>query len=194
MYLKAKIRSIPDFPKPGVMFRDITTLIGDPDAFKYCINKLAKHYRELEVTKIAGIESRGFIFGSVVALKLGVGFVPIRKKGKLPWKTVSEEYQLEYGTDSIEIHSDAVGEYDRVVIIDDLLATGGTAAAAAKLIRKLDAEVAGLGFVVELSFLNGRDKLQGYNVFSLVEYESEQDDDSDRSDSDDDEAEPDDDE
>jgi adenine phosphoribosyltransferase len=192
MYLKEKIRSIPDFPKPGVVFRDITTLIADSDAFKYCINKFVKHYRELEVTKIAAIESRGFIFGGVVALKLGVGLVPIRKKGKLPWDTVSEEYQLEYGTDAIEIHSDAVGEYDRVVIIDDLLATGGTAAAAARLIRKLQAEVVGLGFVIELSFLNGRDNLQGYDIFSLVDYESEQDEESDSSDADDDDNESDD--
>lgn len=176
MFLKDKIRNIPDFPKPGVVFRDITTLISDPDAFKYCVNKLAKYYREKGVTRIAAIESRGFIFGGVVALKLGVGLALIRKKGKLPGATVSEEYQLEYGTDSIEIHTDAVTEWDRVAIIDDLLATGGTAEAAVRLIEKLGAEVTGLGFVVELSFLGGRKRLAGHDVYALVDYESEEDD------------------
>lgn len=175
MFLKDKIRNIPDFPKPGIVFRDITTLISDPDAFKYCINKLVKHYRDKQVTKVAGIESRGFIFGGVVAMKLGASFIPIRKKGKLPWETISEDYELEYGTASIEIHRDAATEYDRVVIIDDLLATGGTAQASANLIKKLGADIVGLGFVIELSFLQGRDKLAGYDIFSLVDYQSEQD-------------------
>ncbi len=173
MDLKSKIRTVPHFPKQGIMFRDITTLLSDHKAFKYSINKFKDYYQNKKIDLIVGPESRGFIFGAVLAYELGVGFVPIRKPGKLPAETIAQEYELEYGTDKIEIHKDAVQKGQRVLIIDDLLATGGTSEAAAKLIEKLGGEVAGFAYLIELSFLKGRDRLQKYDVYSLIDYEEE---------------------
>ena len=173
MDLKTKVRSIPDFPKQGVMFRDITTLISDAEAFEQVIDQFCLHFRKHEVTKVGVIESRGFIFGGPIALSLGVGIVPIRKKGKLPFDTIWQTYDLEYGTGTLEMHKDAIGQKDRVLIIDDLLATGGTAHASIKLVEQLGATVAGLGFLIELTFLKGRDKLQGYDLLTLIQYDSE---------------------
>lgn len=164
------IRDVPDFPKPGIVFKDITPLLKDPKAVGLCVDLLAGRFESAQVTVVAGMESRGFIFGVPVAQKLGVGFVPVRKPGKLPAETVAIEYCLEYGTDRLEMHKDAVGPGDRVLIIDDLLATGGTAEATARLIRSTGAAVAGAGFVVELSFLAGRARLAGLDICSLVEY------------------------
>jgi adenine phosphoribosyltransferase len=173
MNLRSKIRDIPDFPKKGIVFRDITTLLQDPRAYEHAIDEFCTHFARHRVTKVGVVESRGFIFGGPIALQLGVGIVPIRKKGKLPWDTVRQTYKLEYGTDSLEMHTDAVSKRDRVLIIDDLLATGGTARASVKLIEKLGAKVAGLGFLIELSFLNGRDKLKDYDLLTLIKYDSE---------------------
>lgn len=173
MDLKSKIRNIPDFPKKGIVFRDITTLLQDPQAYEHAIDQFCTHFAKHKITKVGVIESRGFIFGGPIAMALGVGIVPIRKKGKLPWSTVRQTYKLEYGSDSLEVHKDAVKPRDRVLIIDDLLATGGTAKASVKLIEKLGAQVAGLGFLIELSFLSGRKKLKDYDVLALVSYESE---------------------
>ncbi|MFH1465961.1 MAG: adenine phosphoribosyltransferase [Pseudomonadota bacterium] len=169
--IRESIRDIPDFPKPGIVFKDITPLLADPAAFKEVLDRFVERYADRKLDRIVGIESRGFIFGAPLADRLNVGFVPVRKPGKLPYRTVSEEYSLEYGTDSIEIHADAVPAGGRVLIVDDLLATGGTAAAAASLVRKVGGEVEELAFVVELGFLNGREKLGGLPVFSLVNYE-----------------------
>ena len=171
--LRASIRTIPDFPKKGIMFRDITTLLQKPDTLRSCIDILTAHYHGQKIDKVAGIESRGFILGGALAIGLGVGFVPVRKPGKLPFKTIREEYQLEYGTDALEIHTDAVGKGERVLIVDDLIATGGTIVAACNLIRKLGGEVAGLAFLVELSFLGGRNKLKEFDVFSIISYDAE---------------------
>jgi adenine phosphoribosyltransferase len=171
--LSSFIRNVPDFPKKGIVFRDITTLLKQPDAFQEAVEKLYLRYKDVQIAKIVGIESRGFILGSALALKLGIGFVPIRKKGKLPAETVREEYALEYGTDAIEIHKDAITKGERVVVHDDLLATGGTASAACKLVERLGGTVAGLCFLVELSFLKGRDRLRHYDIFSLIQYEKE---------------------
>lgn len=170
MDLKEYIRDIPDFPKKGILFRDITTLLQNRDALNQTIDLLTDHYRNQGIDQILGIESRGFIFGAPLAYRLGTGFIPVRKPGKLPHATEKVEYQLEYGTDRLEIHKDAFRAGQRVLIIDDLLATGGTAAAVAQLVEKLEGEVAGLGFVIELSFLNGRDKLKGYDIHTLVQY------------------------
>lgn len=170
MDLTKFIRDIPDFPKEGIIFKDITPLLKDHDAFTYAVNQLHGHFAGQGITAVAGIESRGFIFGCPVARLFGVGFIPIRKPGKLPYDTHSEEYELEYGTDCVEMHIDAVGPGDKILIIDDLLATGGTAAATKNLIEKSGAEIAGFGFVVELGFLNGKDKLAGSHIFSLIEY------------------------
>jgi len=171
--IKEKIRTVPHWPKPGIMFRDITTLIKDPVAFDEVIMLFAEHYQNQKIDKIAGIESRGFIFGAALAHKLNLPFVLIRKKGKLPAETVSQEYALEYGRDTIEMHKDAVSSGDSVLIIDDLLATGGTASAACQLVEKLGGKVAGLGFVIDLPELKGREKLSSYSVFNLVEFEGE---------------------
>jgi adenine phosphoribosyltransferase len=173
--MKEFIRSIPNHPKPGIMFRDITTLLKEPKAMKKATSELVKQVKEkkLKVDKVAGIESRGFIFGSVVADALGVGFIPIRKKGKLPAKTVSHEYTLEYGQDCIEMHEDAVRKGENVLIVDDLLATGGTAEAACRLVEKAGARVSGMAFLIELSFLKGREKLNGHEIISLIDYEDE---------------------
>lgn len=168
--LKAAIRDIPDFPKKGILFKDITTLLARGDVFQSVINQIAARFKPKKIEKIAGIESRGFIFGAPVAYKLGAGLVLIRKKGKLPYKTHSATYQLEYGTDTLEMHQDAVLEGTRVLIVDDLLATGGTARATAELVEKAGGKVAGFAFLIELEFLKGRNNLAGYNVFSLIKY------------------------
>jgi len=164
------IRDIPDFPKEGIIFKDITPLLRDFSALDFACRQIHERFRESGVTVVAGIESRGFIFGTPIATLFSVGFVPIRKPGKLPYKSYSEEYTLEYGTDKIEMHIDALGDNDRVLIIDDLLATGGTAAAARKLVEKAGGEVAGMGFIIELEFLKGIDKLNGVPVHSLIKY------------------------
>jgi adenine phosphoribosyltransferase len=171
--LKALIRSVPDFPKPGIVFRDITTLLKNPDGLKAAVDWLADRYRNEKIDIVTGIESRGFILGGALAHSLGVGFAPMRKPGKLPAETVGAEYKLEYGTDSIEMHVDAVRTGDRVLIVDDLLATGGTAQAAVALVRKLGGVVVGPAFMIELTFLNGRSKLGGCDVRSMIEYDSE---------------------
>jgi len=170
--LKSKIRSVPDFPKPGIMFYDITTLLRDKDGFQKVIESLAKPFEVKRIDVVVGVESRGFILGGAVADRLGAGFAPVRKKGKLPSKTVQETYDLEYGTDCLEIHSDAVEPGQRVLIIDDVLATGGTAAATIALIRKLGGDVQALAFLVELEFLNGRSKLGKEPVYSVLKYAS----------------------
>lgn len=172
--LKSYIRSIQDFPKKGILFRDITTLLKEPAALKRTLNDLYDLSKNLEITKVAGIESRGFIFGAMLADKLNAGFIPIRKPGKLPAEIEKETYLLEYGTDSIEIHKDAIDPGDKVLIHDDLLATGGTVRAAANLIERLGGEIVQLTFLIELSFLNGRSKLKEYDVRSLINYDSEQ--------------------
>lgn len=165
------IRDIPDFPEPGIMFKDITPLLADHNGLQVAVGALVEHYEGADVTLVAGIESRGFIFAAPIALRLGAGFVPIRKPGKLPYDVIREEYKLEYGTDSLEIHRDAVKEGDRVVIIDDVLATGGTAITAARLVEHLGATVVGVGVMVELEYLEGRQRLDGYELISLVQYE-----------------------
>ncbi|HLC71206.1 MAG TPA: adenine phosphoribosyltransferase [Candidatus Nanoarchaeia archaeon] len=173
MDLKKHIRTIPNWPKPGIMFRDITTLIQNPDAFHYCIEQFKAQYQDKNITKIAGIESRGFIFGAALAYEMNLPFILIRKKGKLPAETVSQEYQLEYGTDKIEVHTDSISAGDMVLIADDLIATGGTALAACQLVEKLHGTVAGLAFVINLPELKGMDKIRKYNPFYLVEFEGE---------------------
>lgn len=170
MDLKRLIREVPDFPKPGIMFFDITTLLKDKDGFGHIIDSFDQHYREKRVDIVLGIEARGFIFAPAVAYALGTGFIPVRKPKKLPAQVEYMEYELEYGTDRLEIHSDAIHPGQHVLIIDDVLATGGTARAVAKLVEKLGGTVAGLGFVIELDFLNGRQKLEGYDIHSLVHY------------------------
>ncbi len=168
--LQALIRDVPDFPKPGIVFKDITPVLADPSAMRFVCDALSAPFRDAGITKVLGIESRGFIFGTPVAAALDVGFVPARKPGKLPWKTTAVSYELEYGTDSLEIHRDAVGPGDRVLIVDDLLATGGTAEACMKLVRALDAEIAGVAFVIELGFLGGRARLEGAPIHALVDF------------------------
>ncbi len=171
--LKNFIRTIKDFPKPGIMFKDITTLLKEPAGIRITVDKLVNLAKDLNISKVVGIESRGFIFGSVLAEKLNAGFVPIRKPGKLPAETEKKTYALEYGTDTIEIHKDAIKRGERILIHDDLLATGGTALAAANLVELLGGEVVQLSFIIELSFLKGREKLSNYDVRSLIEYGSE---------------------
>ncbi len=171
-YLKSMIRDVPDFPKPGIGFKDITTLIKDPWALNTAIYEMKKYCHAKHIDKIAGIESRGFIFGSILAQELGIGFVPVRKRGKLPAAKMTEEYEKEYGPDAVEIHKDAIEKGDSVLIVDDLIATAGTAVATANLIEKMGGTVVGLLFLVELSFLNGRDKLSKYEVHSLLKYDS----------------------
>jgi adenine phosphoribosyltransferase len=169
--LKALIREIPDYPKPGILFYDLTTLLKDKQGFRSLIGSLCQHYEGKKIDLVAGIEARGFIFAPALAYALGAGFVPVRKPKKLPSKTASVTYALEYGTDSLEIHVDAVRPGQLVLISDDLLATGGTAAAAVSLVRQLGGEIAGAAFAVELTFLNGRSKLPGVDVFSLLQYD-----------------------
>jgi adenine phosphoribosyltransferase len=172
-HLRSAIRNVDDFPKKGIVFRDITTLLMDKSAFRLVVDTFFERYRNIPIDAVVGIESRGFIVGSALAHRLDVGFVPIRKPGKLPAKTFREEYSLEYGTDAIEIHGDSLKQGNRVLIHDDLLATGGTAAASCRLVERLGANVAGICFIVELTFLHGREKLSGYPVTSLVQYDSE---------------------
>jgi len=169
--LKKLIREVPDWPKPGILFYDITTLLKDPQGFRVLIDSLHDHYDTHPVDIVAGIEARGFIFGPALAYRLGAGFVPIRKPNKLPAAKATETYLLEYGSDSVEIHMDAIRKGQRVLICDDLLATGGTAAAAVRLVRKLGGEVVGCGFAIELTFLQGREKLKDVDVFSLLQYD-----------------------
>jgi adenine phosphoribosyltransferase len=169
--LKKLIREVPDFPKPGILFYDITTLLKDKLGFATLIDALSEHYLAQSVDLILGIEARGFIFGPALAYRLNAGFVPVRKPGKLPAATIRFEYALEYGQNTLEVHKDAIQRGQRVIIVDDLLATGGTAEATARLAASLGAEIAGLGFVVELDFLQGREKLKRYDVFSLLHYD-----------------------
>lgn len=171
MDLKSSIRTIPDFPKPGIMFRDITTLLKDPKAFSHTIDLLTNRYIGKDIDLVAGIESRGFILGAALAHRLNKGFVPIRKQGKLPGKKVSVEYALEYGTDKIEVHEDAIQHGQRVLLVDDLIATGGTASAACQLIEKLGGSIVECCFLVDLPDLKGKEKLSKYPVFSLVDFE-----------------------
>ncbi len=173
MDLRTHIRDVADFPKPGIMFRDITPLLAHPEAFKESIRQLADYYRPMNVKAIAAAEARGFIFAAPLALELNAGFVPVRKPGKLPFETEAFHYELEYGTDTLEIHTDAFAPGDRVLLIDDLLATGGTMNACAKLVERSGAIVVGCAFVVELAFLNGRARLKNYDVFSLLSYDGE---------------------
>jgi len=168
--LKKSIRDIPDFPKPGILFRDITTLLKDKKAFKLAIDALAEKYKGKKINKVVAVEARGFIFGGAIAYKLGAGFVPVRKKGKLPWKTNSATYELEYGTDTLEMHQDAIGPHDKVLIVDDLLATGGTVKAVTDLVKQLQGEITGIAFLIELVSFKGKDKLKEYPVFSLIKF------------------------
>ena len=170
MDLTQYIREIADFPKPGIMFKDLTPLFGDAGALAETVARMSDAAAKLGITHVAGIESRGFILGGAIALRLGVGFIPIRKPGKLPAETISESYDLEYGSDRVEMHKDALKSGDRVLIVDDLLATGGTMGAAVKLVEKSGATVAGIVFAVELGFLGGRKQINGYNVTSLLIY------------------------
>ena len=173
--VKSKIRTIPHWPKKGIMFRDITTLLKDANGFKHTIDLLYERYKGMKIDLVAGIESRGFIIGSILAHKLDVGFVPIRKPGKLPAETLSEEYELEYGKDAVEIHKDAINNGDKVLLVDDLIATGGTALASCNLIKKLGGEIVECSFIVDLPDIGGKRKLEdaGYKVFNLVEFEGE---------------------
>lgn len=173
MDLKQHIRNIPDFPKPGIMFRDITPLLAHPAAFRESIRQLAEHYQGQKIHAVAAAEARGFIFAAPLALELNAAFVPVRKPGKLPFDTHAFHYELEYGTDTLEIHTDAFSAGDNVLLVDDLLATGGTINACVKLVEKTGANVVGCAFVVELSFLKGREKLAPHEVFSLAAYDSE---------------------
>ena len=172
-YIKSKVRSIPNWPIKGVIFRDITTLLQDPKAFKEICQIFYIRYANEKVDKIVGIDARGFLFGSVLAYELGIGFVPIRKKGKLPHKTISESYTLEYGEETIEIHEDAIDRGDRIVIIDDLMATGGTIAASAALVEKLGGDILECAFVIELPDLKGRGNMGDRNLFAILEFEGE---------------------
>jgi len=170
MDLKQHIRHVPDFPKAGILFYDITTLLRDPAGFKTTIDRLSTPYVDQGIDVVVGIESRGFILGAAVAERIGAGFIPIRKPGKLPAKAIKETYDLEYGKDALEIHADAVAKGQRILIVDDVLATGGTAAAAVQLVRKLGGELHGLTFLIELLFLNGRQKIEAENVYSVLKY------------------------
>lgn len=169
--LKESIRAVPDFPKPGIMFRDITTLLRNPDTLKHAVKELKSYCIMKDIDAIAAIEARGFILGSILAHDLGVGFIPIRKQGKLPSESIRENYELEYDNDSVEMHRDAVQEGQNILIVDDLLATGGTASATARLIERLGGRVSGLCFLIELSDLKGRNRLRDYDVFSLIQYD-----------------------
>jgi len=171
--LAHSIRSVPDFPKKGIVFRDITTLLKDPKAFSEALETFVHRYKGSAIDKVVGVEARGFIFGAALAQELGAGFVPVRKPGKLPAETLKQDYQLEYGADAIEIHKDGISKGERVLLHDDLLATGGTMAATAKLVERLGGDIVGISFLIELIFLGGRQKLGQYDVFSIIQYESE---------------------
>lgn len=168
--IQAAIRDVPDFPKPGIMFKDITPVLSDPALLRGATDIFVERYRGKQVDKIAAIDARGFFFAGAICDRLSLGLIPIRKKGKLPYKTYEESYDLEYGSATLTIHQDAFSRGDKVVLVDDLLATGGTAAASAKLIEQCGAEVVEVDFLVELTFLNGREKLQAYNLFAIVEF------------------------
>jgi adenine phosphoribosyltransferase len=168
--LKKHIRDIPDFPKEGILFRDITTLLKHKTAFRNAVNSLSAKFKNKKIDKVVAVEARGFIFGGAIAHKLGAGFVPVRKKGKLPWKTNSATYELEYGTDTLEMHHDAIEPGDKVLIVDDLLATGGTVKAVTDLVQQLKGKIAGIAFLIELTGLKGKDKLKGYPLYSLIKY------------------------
>lgn len=170
MDFKSYIRDVPDFPKKGIVFKDITPLLNDPKAFQTVIHQLGDRYKPKNLKAVVAMESRGFIFGGALATHLGISFVPVRKPGKLPWKTLQETYDFEYGKDTLEIHQDAVGKGDKVLILDDVLATGGTAAATIKLVERAGGEVAEAAFIIHLSFLNGQDKLKSTPVFSIIQY------------------------
>jgi len=168
-WLANYLRDVPDFPQPGIVFKDLTPLLADVDSFRYTVDAIADHAAGLTVDKVVGIEARGLIFAAAVAYRLGAGFVPVRKPGKLPWKTVTETYELEYGTDSLDVHGDAITAGEAVYVVDDVLATGGTAAAACRLVDRLGGAIAGLAFVVELGFLEGRAKLpKEHDVLALI--------------------------
>jgi adenine phosphoribosyltransferase len=167
-WLLERVRDVPDFPQPGIVFKDLTPLMADVDAFRFSVDAIADHAAGLTVDKVVGIEARGFLWAAPVAYRIGAGFVPVRKPGKLPWRTVTETYALEYGTDSLEAHADAVASGDSVLIVDDVLATGGTAAATARLVEHLGGRIAGLAFVIELGFLAGRGKLLDHDILSLI--------------------------
>jgi adenine phosphoribosyltransferase len=168
--IKKLIRDIPDFPKPGILFKDITPLLGNAEQFKRAIDMCVERYQDKAIQKVVCVEARGFIVGAPLAAKLGVGLIPIRKPGKLPCDTIKQTYDLEYGTDTLEIHADAIAPGDRILIVDDLLATGGTVSAAVDLIKKLQGKIVGVTFLIELDFLKGREKLDGQDVFSLIHY------------------------
>lgn len=168
--IKSAIRDVPDFPKPGILFKDITPVLGDGALLQSCISLLAEKVKESGASKVVGLDARGFIFGAAVADRLGLGFIPVRKKGKLPYQTESVSYDLEYGSNTVEMHVDAVSAGEKVVIIDDLLATGGTAAAAETLLNRMGAEIVGIYFVIELGFLAGREKLGEAEIYSLITY------------------------
>jgi adenine phosphoribosyltransferase len=168
--LKTFIRDIPDFPKKGIIFKDITTLLKSKDAFKEVVDKIVNHFRHQNITSVVCVEARGFVLGSAVAYAMGCGIVPIRKKGKLPYKTYEVSYELEYGKDFLQIHQDALKHGEKILLVDDLLATGGTTKAVLSLLKKFDAEIAGVTYIIELSFLKGRDQLNGQNIFSLLHY------------------------
>jgi adenine phosphoribosyltransferase len=169
--IKDLVRDVPDFPKPGVIFKDITPLLADAQGFATCVEALAQRFAGGGVDKVIGVEARGLIIAGAVAFRLGAGFVPVRKKGKLPWQVYAESYELEYGVDTLEVHIDAVLEGERVLIVDDVLATGGTAASTRRLVERLGGEVVGFGCVIELGFLGGRQRLEGVDVEALVSYE-----------------------
>lgn len=169
--LTSLIRDIPDFPEPGIVFKDITPVLADGDAFGTLVDALAKPYFDAGITKVAGIEARGFTLATPVAERLGAGFIPIRKPGKLPWRTVREDYSLEYGTDSLEVHTDAVHQGERVLVVDDVIATGGTAAAAIRLLRGIGADIVGFSVFIELAFLSGKELLDGVPLHALVSYD-----------------------
>ena len=170
MELKKYIRNIPDFPKRGIMFRDITPLLKEPEPFAYVINTIVERYRPKNVNKVVSVEARGYIFGGALAYNLGCGFIPVRKPGKLPDKTISMEYTLEYGKNVIEIHRDAINPGERILVFDDLLATGGTIWATCKLVEKLEGKVIGCAFVIDLTYLGGKEQLKDYDVYTLIEY------------------------
>lgn len=170
MQLKKCIRDIPDFPKAGILFRDITTLLKNKKAFKEAVNALVNKFKNKGVDVVLAVEARGFILGGAIAHKLGAGFIPVRKKGKLPWKTNSVTYELEYGTDTLEIHEDAFKPKEKVLIVDDLLATGGTVKAVTDLVKQLNGKIVGIAFLIELMDLKGRDKLKDYRLYSLIKY------------------------
>jgi len=170
MELAKMIRDVPDFPKEGIIFKDITTLIKDPQAFKEAVDVLGDPYVGQEIELVVAVEARGYIFGAPIALKLGAGFIPVRKAGKLPAEVLREEYELEYGTDAVEMHRDAIQPGQRVLIVDDLIATGGSAAATARLVERLGGEVVGIAFLIELAFLKGVEKLKDYDVFTVIQY------------------------